>query len=71
MLANSEAIHTGFRKGVDGGGSAEIWRMIQRMPREKWADYVWRVRWSSHEGRRNKAGGSAAAEDWRPKGAGA
>ena len=31
-----EAIHTGLRKGADGGGSANAWRAIAAMGRAQW-----------------------------------
>lgn len=39
-----EAIHCGFRKGVDGGDSAKIWKLIRDMPDQEYADYVEWVR---------------------------
>jgi hypothetical protein len=41
-----EAVHTGFRKGVDGGGSAEVWQAIHKMPDEKYGDFVEWVLWA-------------------------
>ncbi len=46
-----EIIHTGFRKGVDGGGSAEVHRAIAQMPDEKYSEYenwvLWAFRYSA------------------------
>ncbi len=40
-----ESFHTAFRKGVEGGGSAEIHQMISAMPSEKWGDVLAYVVW--------------------------
>lgn len=35
-----EAIHTGLRKGADGGGSDEAWRAIRDMSDKQWSNAV-------------------------------
>lgn len=35
-----EAVHTGLRKGADGGGSAAAWRAINEMSSEAWSQAI-------------------------------
>ena len=48
ILDNSlgEAIHAGFRKGIDCPGAHEIYAAIEKLPDEEYAKYVKWVRWS-------------------------
>jgi hypothetical protein len=47
----AETVHTAFRKGCDGGGSAEVWNAIKRMDPTQWASacdwMIWALRVST------------------------